>query len=84
MTQSVIITAQIDATLAANLERLAAKSGYSPDRVIQEALVAYVGDELELLDSLDESERQIDRGEYYTQEEMEAWVASLRRPEAAE
>ena len=48
---------------------------------MEKAIAAFVAEELELYRSLDEAEAQIDRGEYMTQEEVEASFR-VRRPEA--
>ena len=57
--------------------RRRSSSGTSVAAYVAEAIHWFAEDEAALAESLDEADRQIDRGEFYTQEEMEAWVASL-------
>lgn len=76
MTKSVVITSRIATDLASELDRLADKLGRSRGWVVAQAIEQFVTAELNLLDSLDEAEAQIDRGEYFTQEEMKAWFAA--------
>ena len=76
MSKSAVITARIATELAAELDRLADKLGRSRGWVIGRAIDRFVTEELSLLDSLDEAEAQIDRGEFFTQDEMKAWFAA--------
>ncbi|HEX8419072.1 MAG TPA: hypothetical protein VF638_03560 [Sphingomonas sp.] len=43
-----------------------------------EAVEAFVMDQNEFLDSLEEAERQIDRGEFSTQADVEIWFEARR------
>ncbi|UZK65111.1 CopG family ribbon-helix-helix protein [Sphingomonas sp. M1-B02] len=83
MSKTIVITGRIDTETSTSLDRLAASMERSRAWIIARAVEEYVRSETELMDSLDEAEREIDRGEYLTQEEMTAWVASLRREAAA-
>lgn len=67
------ITTQLDDTALARLEQLAARVGRSRDTLAATAINSFVDSELELVASLDEAEAQIERGEFYTQEQVEAW-----------
>jgi predicted transcriptional regulator len=78
MTKTAVVTSRVAEETAEQLDRLAERMDRSRGWIIARAIEQYVAEEIELLDSLDEAERQIERGEYYTQEEMEAWIASLR------
>lgn len=78
MPKTAVVTSRVEEETAAELDRLAGRLDRSRGWVIARAVEAFVTAENELLDSLEEAERQIDRGDYYTQEEMEAWIASLR------
>lgn len=78
MPRTAVVTGRIGEETAAELDRLAGRLDRSRGWVIARAVEEFVSAENELLDSLEEAERQIERGEYYTQEEMVAWIASLR------
>lgn len=67
------VTMQLDEAALARLDSLAARSGQSRDAIAAAALDAYVAAELELIESLDEAEAAIERGDFYTQEQMEVW-----------
>ena len=67
------VTMQLDEAALAKLDSLAARSGRSRDAIAAAALDSYVAAELELIESLDEAEAQIERGEFHTQEQMEIW-----------
>jgi len=73
----------VTADVSSKLDRLAERFDRSRGWIVAKAVAHYVETELELQESLDEAERQIDRGEFYTQEEMEAWVTGLRHADAA-
>ena len=81
MSKSVVITARIGEALAADLDELAGRRDRSRAWLVEKAIAAFVADELELYKSLDEAEAQIDRGEYLTQEQVEAEFGA-RRAEA--
>lgn len=82
MTKTVVVTSRIDAPLSMKVDRLAAKSERTRAWIVSKAIARYVDDELSLIDAIEAAEDEIDRGEYYTQEQMEAWLESLRRPAA--
>ena len=83
MAKTAVITGRVAEETAEQLDRLAERMDRSRGWIVARAVEEFVSAEIELIESLDEAERQIDRGEYYTQEEMEAWVASLRGTPAA-
>lgn len=78
MSRTAIITSRVAEQTSADLDRLAARLERSRAWIVARAVEEFVQSEIELLDSLDEAERQIDRGEFLTQDEMEAWMAGLR------
>ena len=83
MSKSAVITGRIDEDTSAKLDRLASAMERSRSWIVAKAVEEFVLSEVELLDSLEEADRQIDRGEYKTQEQVEAWLADLRRDAAA-
>ena len=78
MSKSVVITARIGEALAADLDELAGRRDRSRAWLVEKAIAAFVADELELYRSLDEAEAQIDRGDYLTQEQVEAGFRARR------
>ena len=83
MSKTTVITGRVAGETSTKLDRLAARMERSRAWIVARAVEEFVLSETQLMDSLDEAEREIDRGEYLTQEEMEAWVAGLRRDVAA-
>ena len=79
MSKTAVVTGRVPDSVSEQLDRLAARMDRSRSWVVSQAIEAFVAAETELLDSLEGAERQIDRGEFNTQEQMEAWVAELRR-----
>ena len=78
-----VISGRVPTETAVKLDHLAERLDRSRGWIVARAVEQYVESEFELMESLDEAERQIDRGEFYAQEEMEAWVASLRSADTA-
>lgn len=83
MSKTAVITGRVPEVISDQLDRLAERMDRSRSWVVSQAIEAFVAAETQLLDSLDEAERQIDRGEFRTQAQMEDWVAELRRGPAA-
>lgn len=83
MSKTAVVTGRVPDSVSEQLDRLAARMDRSRSWVVSQAIEAFVAAETELLDSLEEAERQIDRGEFHSQDQMEAWVAELRRGAAA-
>lgn len=75
MTKPVTVTAELDPSLSADLDRLATMADRSRAWLIERAVAAFVLHELEWRDSLEEAEAQIDRGEYITHDDL---MAELR------
>ncbi|WP_294257050.1 ribbon-helix-helix protein, CopG family [uncultured Sphingomonas sp.] len=83
MSKTAVITGRVPEAISDQLDRLAERMDRSRSWVVSQAIEAFVAAETQLLDSLDEAERQIDGGEFRTQAQMEEWVAELRRGTAA-
>ena len=83
MSKTAVSTGRVPEAVSDQLDRLAERMDRSRSWVISQAIEAFVAAETQLLDSLDEAERQIDQGEFRTQAQMEEWVAALRRGAAA-
>ncbi len=79
MTKFVQISGQIDAEVAGKLDDMAIKLSRSRDWIVARAVEQYVADELDLVRSLDEADAEIDRGEFFTQEQIESWLAVRSR-----
>lgn len=75
MSKTSVITARVTQDIAASLDALAARVERSRAWLIAQAIEEYVKDYTEFLDFIKEGEDAIDRGDFYTQEEMEAWFA---------
>jgi len=84
MSKSVVVTARISEELSADLDRLAGLRERSRAWLIEKAIAEFVREDLAFRLSLEEADAEIDRGEFYTQEQMEAWLAGLAHAEAAE
>lgn len=78
MSKTAVITARLDEETLAELDRLADHHERSRAWLVTKAVKRYVKDESEFLAFLKEGEDAIDRGDSLTQEQMEAWVESLR------
>ncbi|MBB5711262.1 ribbon-helix-helix protein, CopG family [Sphingomonas xinjiangensis] len=91
MNKPAAITAYVDADTLAVVEQLAAAQGRSVADLAAEAIRLVAGHQAEsvtltetaLLASLAEAERQIDDGAFAKQEDVEDWIAGLRRDPAA-
>jgi predicted transcriptional regulator len=84
MTKAALVTGLVDDDVASSLDRLAARLHRGRDAIVAEAVEAFVEDQNAFLDSLDEAERQIDRGEFSTQAEVERWFEARRGRAAPE
>lgn len=81
---SVAITVDIAPALAEELRTLARRMGEDEATIAGLAIRSYVDDHLEMLDFLQQGIDATDRGETYTQEEVEAWLEARYRDVAAE
>jgi len=84
MSKTAIVTARIDADLSGRLDTLATLHERSRASVIERAVRRYVEEELAFHAFIQEGVDAADRGEVYSQEEMEAWVEGRRHQAAAE
>lgn len=78
MSKTAVITARLDAETLAALDALAAKRERSRAWLVAKAIKRFVEEETAFDAFLQEGEDAIERGDYLTQEQMEAWVAGLR------
>ena len=84
MAKAALVSGLVDDTVASSLDRLAARLHRGREAIVAEAVEAFVEDQNAFLDSLDEAERQIDRGEFFTQAEVETWFEARRGRAALE
>jgi len=78
------VTFELSEEALATLDEIAENLGENRDCVLREAVAFYLADYARLQTEVDEAERQIDAGEFFTQEQMEArFEAGIRRSEAA-
>ena len=78
MNKPAFISVPVDTDTLDAIDRVVAVLGNDRESFAADALKRAAEDQAEFWTSIDEAERQIDRGEFYTQEEMEAWFASRR------
>lgn len=78
-----VITARVDDATFELVDRLARESGRSRSWFAAQAIRQVAEEEAAFIESLDEAERQIDRGEFLTQTEMEAWFEAKVRARAS-
>jgi predicted transcriptional regulator len=83
MAKSTVVTTRLDPDTTRALDALAERLDRSRAWIVSKAVGAYVRERTEFLDFIQEGEDAIDRGESHTQEQMEEWVQSLRRADAA-
>ncbi len=84
MSKTSVITARIDADLSDRLDALAARLDRSRAWIMAKAIERFVDEETAFHAFIQEGVDAADRGEVYSQEEMEAWVEGLRHQTAAE
>lgn len=77
MSKTSVITARLDAETLAALDALAEKRERSRAWLVAKAIKRFVEDETAFDAFIQEGEDAIERGDYLTQEEMEAWIAGL-------
>jgi predicted transcriptional regulator len=83
MSKPHVITARIDDETLAGLSRLAKYHERSRAWLVAKAVEQYVKEETEFFAFIQEGEDSIERGDYLTQEQMEEWLQSLKRADAA-
>ena len=84
MVKAALVSGLVDDSVASSLDRLATRLHRGRDAIVAEAVETFVEDQNAFLDSLDEAERQIDRGEFFTQAEVETWFEARRGRAAPE
>lgn len=83
MSKPVVVTTRVDSATAESLDALAERLDRSRAWIVAKAIATYVEEKTEFLDFIKEGEDALDRGEFLTQEQMEEWLQSLRRADAA-
>jgi predicted transcriptional regulator len=83
MSKSTVVTTRLDPATTEALDALAERLDRSRAWIVAKAVASYVKEKTEFLDFIKEGEDALDRGEFYTQEQMEEWVQSIRRADAA-
>lgn len=68
------ISARVDETTLKDLDRLAEELDRSRSWLVAQAVREYVKRETEFLEFVKVGEDEIAKGDFYTQEEMEAWL----------
>ena len=74
-----VLTAEVSAPLADEVERLASRLDRSPDWVVEQALGAFVDREQRHHAMTLEGMADVDAGRFVTQDEVEAWVDGLEK-----
>lgn len=78
MSKSQVITARIDPEIMELVDRVAAAKGRSRSWLAARAIEKMARAETEFMDFIKVGEDAIARGDYVTQEQMEAWVQTMR------
>jgi predicted transcriptional regulator len=81
--KSIVVTARLDAETLASLNQLALQHDRSRAWLVNKAVARFVKEETELLALLDVGEDEIDRGEFCTQDDMEAWFENRKQQRSA-
>ena len=76
---SAVITCRIDTELLGMLDQLAARRERTRGWLVSKAVRRFVEEELRFDTFLQEGEDSIDRGDFFTQEQMEAWFEERYR-----
>jgi len=79
MSKTAVITTRIDESTLQALDALAADQERTRAWLVAKAIKRYVDEETAFRAFIKEGEDSIDRGEYYTQEQMEEWFTSRYR-----
>ena len=79
MSKTAVITARVDEATLQSLDALAESQERTRAWLVAKAIKRYVEEETAFRAFIKEGEDAIDRGEYYTQEQMEEWFASRYR-----
>jgi predicted transcriptional regulator len=76
MSRSAVITTRVDYETLDALDKIAARTERTRAWIVAKALRHYVEEEKAFQAFVQEGLDELDRGEFYTQEEMEAWFAA--------
>jgi predicted transcriptional regulator len=76
MSKTAVVTTRLDAKTLELVDQIATESGRSRSWFAARAIKMLAEEETAFRASLDEADAAIDRGEYHTQAEMEAWFAA--------
>jgi predicted transcriptional regulator len=79
---SKVVTTRLDDDTMNDLDRLAGYHDRSRAWIVAKAVKEYVREESQFFAYLQEAEDAIDRGEFYTQAEVEAWFADKKAARA--
>ena len=79
MTNASTLMIAIEPGVADKLATLAQRRGVDASTIAAEAIARRVDEELEFLDFIQAGEDSIARGDYLTQDEMEAWFAQRHK-----
>jgi len=79
MSKTAVITARIDEQTLQSLDALAESQERTRAWLVAKAVERYVKEETEFRAFIKQGDESIDRGDYFTQEQMEDWVESLGR-----
>ncbi len=79
MKRTAVITTRLDEEVLAGLDRLGEHYDRSRAWLVAKAVARYVREESEFFAFVQDGEDAIDRGDYLTQAQMEAWAKSLGR-----
>lgn len=83
MNTQVSISAKVPAELSQQVDRLAAATRRNRSWVVEEALRAYLAQELAFLEAVEEGLRQMEADEVVPHSDVVAYVRSLRDPDPA-
>lgn len=76
MNKTAVVTARITPETLTDLDRIAAYMERSRAWIVSKAVERYVAEESEFFAFIKDGEDDIDRGDFLTQEQMEAWFAA--------
>jgi predicted transcriptional regulator len=83
MKSSSVITARLDPDTLASLDQLAERHERSRAWLVNKAVSRFVKEEIEFLTFLQVGEDEIDRGEVYSHDDMEAWFEGRKQQRSA-
>jgi predicted transcriptional regulator len=81
--KSLVITTRVDAETLAGLDQLAKQHDRSRAWLVNKAVSKFVKEESELIAFLAIGEDEIDRGDFCTQNDMEAWFENRKQLRSA-